>query len=278
MGPDPLEAELTEVLGSRREARWLLEEVRDLEPGARRTRALELARRRADGEPLQYLLGHWPFRSLDLIVDDRALIPRPETEALVGVALERLLDTVPRGGAAVVCDLGCGTGAIGLSLAVEAASAGRTLEVHATDRSARALSLARQNARRAGVARIQFHEGDWYAALPASLRGAVDLVCANPPYVARSERAGLDRELDFEPHDALVADDGTSSVPGFGAVEAVVRGAPDWLADGGWLVVEHGESHRAAALRCAAAAGLGDPVDLDDLSGRPRVLVARRTR
>jgi release factor glutamine methyltransferase len=263
--------ELEALLGSRREARWVAEEVAHLGASERSDRARAMAERRAGGEPLQYVLGHWPFRTLDLVVDRRALVPRPETEQLVGIALERL-DSLQRSGA-IACDLGCGSGAIGLSLAAEVAD---DLEVHATDVNGSALELAAQNAARVGIGSVSFHLGSWYDALPASLVGRVDLVCANPPYVSADDRPNLDRELDFEPERALVSADGSDGTAGFGSVERVVDGARQWLAPGGWLVVEHGERQRDAAVRCATASGLSDVADLDDLAERPRFLVARQ--
>ena len=115
-------------------------------------------------------------------------------------------------------------------------------------------------------------------ALPEAMDGRIDVCCANPPYVAASERVALARELDFEPDVALVAGDGTESTPGFGAVETIILGAPRWLAPGGTLLVEHGDRHGRAAVECAARAGLVEMVDHDDLAGRPRLLEARRPR
>jgi release factor glutamine methyltransferase len=270
VGSDLLD-ELTGRLGSRREAAWVLAELEVLAPPERRARALELAARRADGEPLQYVLGHWPFRSLDLLVDGRALVPRPETEGLVDVAMA----CVARGSVRLACDLGCGTGAIALSLATECAAIGRPLEVHATDLSTGALDLARTNAARVGVTDVAFHLGSWFDALPPSLRGRLDLVCANPPYVGATERATLARELDFEPRLALVAVD-RDGTEGFAAVAEVLEGAAGWLAAGGTVLVEHGAAHRTAALARARAVGLVEAVDHEDLAGRPRVLEARR--
>ncbi|HEV3327761.1 MAG TPA: HemK/PrmC family methyltransferase [Acidimicrobiales bacterium] len=274
MAPDGLLGELAATIGSRQEARWVLEELDardDLDDVQRVGLARALAARRATGVPLQYVLGHWPFRDLDLLVDPRALIPRPETEVLVSLALERL---AARDGS-VACDLGCGTGAIALSLAVEQRRRGRHVELHATDVDVLALELAMANAERAGVGAISFHRGSWFEALPAGVRGRVDVCCSNPPYVSIAERRGLAVELDFEPEGALVAADGTDGTPGFAAVEAVVSGARGWLAPGGTLLVEHADTHRDAATSLAARCGLDVVSDHDDLAGRPRVLEAR---
>jgi release factor glutamine methyltransferase len=267
---DELLAELSELLGAR-EATWVAEEVAHVAAEERGTTALEMAERRLAGEPLQYVLGHWPFRGLDLLVDERALVPRPETEQLVGIALERLGSFV--GPEAVAVDLGCGTGAIALSLATEGTTLVDELIVHATDLDPGALELAQLNAARVGVTSVRFHLGSWYRALPAALQGRVALLCSNPPYVAASERASLARELDFEPDRALVAEDGSEGTAGFGAVEHVIAASPTWLRRGGWLLVEHGETHGDAALSVARAAGLVHVEDLIDLSGRPRFLV-----
>ena len=273
MPTDALCDELAVAIGAR-EARWVLEEVdRQGRVGADRDRAAHalVARRRA-GEPLQYVLGHWPFRGIDLLVRPAALIPRPETEALTGLAVARALE-LDR--AAVVCDLGCGTGAIALSVAVELSAAGRAAKVHAVDVAPEALDLARRNAARLGCAGVAFHLGSWYDALPRSLVHAVDVVCANPPYVSASERPRLARELDFEPDLALVATDGSDGTGGFAAVEGVIAGAGRWLAPGGTLLVEHGAAHRDAATRLAARCGLELVADHADLAGLPRILEAR---
>jgi release factor glutamine methyltransferase len=276
VAPEPLLDELAATLGSRREASWVLEEAAS-RVGERAAAARAMARRRAGGEPLQYVLGHWPFRELDLVVDHRALIPRPETEVLVGLALDRLAVRHAGGRApAVVVDLGCGTGAIALSIATEAPARDVVVEVHATDVADDALELAEHNAARVGAA-VQLHRGSWYEALPEALRGRVDVLCANPPYVSARERPSLARELDFEPELALVADDSSDGTPGLAAVAAVIEGAPAWLAPGGVLLVEHGDTQRAGALALAAAAGLVDVRDHDDLAGRPRVLEAHRS-
>ena len=249
----------------RREARWLIEAIDDPE-----ALAAAVARRRA-GEPLQYVIGHWPFRGLELDVDERALIPRPETEELVDRALAAVATTT----APTIADLGCGSGAIGFALLHELYERGVTASLVALDRSAACLDLARQNARRFGLRAVSFVEGSWYEGLDRSLAGRFDLIVANPPYVGELERTTLDPVLDFEPEGALVARD-AEGVAGFADLAEVIAGAPTWLAPGGFLVVEHGEGQREAVRREAFGAGLRDVVDYDDLAGKPRVLVARR--
>ncbi len=223
--------------------------------------------RRLAGEPLQYVLGRWGFRTLDLAVDSRALIPRPETERVVEEALRELDRSGKR--TARVVDLGTGSGAIALSVAAEREG----VEVWATDVSTDALALARANL--AGLAgrsatRVRLAEGDWFAALPPALAGTVDLVVANPPYVAAGEP--LPAEVaDWEPTRALVA-----GPTGLEAIAVIVTESPRWLAAGGAVVVEIGDTQAAAAAGLARAAGLSAVEVRPDLARRPRILVAHR--
>lgn len=273
-----LVGEVATLVGDRREATWIVEHAGATGLGPDGARAL--ARRRAAGEPLQYVLGTWPFRTLEVRVDRRALVPRPETEVVVGVALDELaaLGRPCR----VAVDLGTGSGVIALSLAVETrGSAG--LEVWATDRSAEALALAGENVARlaatdpAAAARVRLTEGSWFAALPAGLAGRCDLVVANPPYVAEGELSGLDPVVrEWEPRSALVAGPGRSGVDGLADVEEVVTGAARWLAPGGAVVVELAPHQAAAAADVARRAGLAGVRTERDLAGRLRMVVAHR--
>lgn len=227
----------------------------------------QMVERRATGEPLQYVLGAWGFRTLDLYVDSRVLIPRPETETVVEVALAELRNLGCR--APVAVDLGTGSGAIALSLAREVPG----IEVWAVDRSADALAVARANLAglgRAG-ARVRLAEGSWFEPLPPIVRGRIDLVVANPPYVAEREVDDLPPEVaHWEPRSALV-----SGPTGLEDIAAIVDEAPRWLSRPGALVVEIAPHQRAAAVDLARDAGF-DAVDVrPDLAGRARALVAR---
>ena len=270
--PDAV-AELVEFGLERREARWLVEEFLpggDLEA---RPDLLRAAQRRLGGEPLQYIIGHWPFRALDLDVDPRVLIPRPETEELVGVALGELaLSATP---APLLFDLGCGSGAIGLSLLDELRSRGVAATLVALDESRAALEVARANARKHQLHSVSFVESSWFSAIDGSLRGRVDLIAANPPYVGAAEFADLDPVLGFEPRGALVAPD-AEGVVGLEDLAIIVSEALDWLRPGGSLVLEHGDNQRPALVALAQRHGYVDVRGVDDLSGRARVLVARR--
>jgi release factor glutamine methyltransferase len=226
----------------------------------------QMVARRVAGEPLQYVLGRWGFRTLDLLVDRRVLIPRPETETVAGLALAAVAAV---GRPAVAVDLGTGSGAIALSLAAEGWP---DVEVWATDLSSDAVAVARANL--AGLGRrgaaVRLVEGDWFAALPDDLRGRVDVVVANPPYVATD--SPLPREVaDWEPPTALLA-----GADGLDDLRRIVADARDWLTDpGGVLVVEIGEAQGDQVRTMAHAAGFGDVRVEQDLAGRDRAVVAR---
>lgn len=275
-----LHARALAALGTPREARWLVEEasgaswpVCAADPVLRlpARRFDEMLRRRLAGEPLQYVLGRWAFRSLDLMVDRRVLIPRPETEAVVGIAL-RELDSlgVP---SPVVADLGTGSGAIALSFAAERPDA----TVWATDSSAAALEVAAANLAGLGSrsgARVHLCRGDWWDALPPDLAGRIDLAVSNPPYVAAAELADLEPSVaEWEPIDALVA-----GPEGTEALAAVLRGSCRWLAPGGVFVVELDPRQVGAVRRMAERAGFAEAEPEEDLAGRQRAVVARRRR
>lgn len=272
-------AEARRVLGSAGDARRIVERASGFD-GAQHHLRLDdpvtvraaahfeqMVRRRRAGEPLQYVLGAWGFRALDLYVDSRVLIPRPETETVVEVAmaeLRRLGRSTP-----LAVDLGTGSGNIALSLAREVPG----VEVWGVDRSPEALAVARANLAglgRAGAA-VRLVEGGWFESLPPILRGRVDLVVSNPPYIAQHEVDDLPPEVSrWEPLAALVA-----GPTGLEHVATIVDQAPGWLSRPGVLVVEIAPHQREAAAALAREAGF-DPVDVrPDLSGRARVLVGR---
>ncbi|HEY5438832.1 MAG TPA: peptide chain release factor N(5)-glutamine methyltransferase [Acidimicrobiales bacterium] len=267
---------VTELIGAglnRREARWLVEEY--MPDGDREaiTALRQAAQRRLNGEPLQYIFGHWPFRSLDLDVDPRVLIPRPESEELVGVALAELAASATT--APVILDLGCGSGAIGLALLHELNVRGVGASVICVDESSDALVVAKRNAQKHELTAVSFVHSSWFDGLDLSLRGRIDLIVANPPYIGAEQFATLDPVLAYEPIGALVAPD-ASGVSGFSDIEEIVGGAAPWLVENGLLICEHGDMHRIAAMDSARDAGFGEVRDRDDMFGNPRFLVARR--
>ncbi len=228
----------------------------------------EMVARRAAGEPLQYVLGRWGFRRLELYLDRRVLIPRPETEQVVEAALvelDRLPFTDP-----VIVDLGTGSGAIALSMASES----RRGEVWATDRSADAIAVARANLAGIGgraAARVRLTEGSWWSALPPGLQGRVALAVSNPPYVSSAEMASLPAVVaDWEPRGALDA-----GPTGLEDLAAIVGGAPAWLDRPGALVVELAPHQAGPVERMARQAGFASVLVRPDLAGRERILIAR---
>lgn len=224
--------------------------------------------RRERGEPLQYVVGRWGFRSLDLMVDSRVLIPRPETEQVVEVAVEE----IHRQAGQLVADIGTGSGAIALALAAEVPG----IQVWATDTSEAALAVARANLAGLGglaATKVRLAHGPWFSALPARLRGRLSVVVSNPPYVAESEVDDLPAEVaEWEPRDALVA--GPS---GLEAVEVLLAEAPEWLGVPGAVVIEIAPHHEGAATSLALDAGFAEVEVQPDLAGLPRALVGRLT-
>lgn len=275
-----LAASASEALGDRLEAARIVCQAGGIRPDdlVRRNdevvpptvveRARALLVRRAAGEPLQWVLGTWGFRELEVVVDGRALVPRPETEIVVEHALVELrrLERPYE-----VVDLGTGSGVIALSIATEEPAA----TVLGTDASSRALSLAEENLRRQGEGlreRVRFASGDWFGAVPPRLAGELSLVVSNPPYLATAEWPRLEGVVrDYDPYEALVA-----GPTGLEAIGEIVRQSPRYLRPCGALVVEIAPHQAEPVLEMVASAGAFGSADVrDDLAGRPRVLVAR---
>ena len=254
------------------DAEWLLAHALDRPPGwlwahaddaveaAARERFEALLSRRAAGEPVAYLTGTQGFWSLDLRVTPATLIPRPETERLVELALARLPADAP----CRVADLGTGSGAIALAIARERPMAA----VVATDASKAALAVAVANAQRNGIDNTWFRRGDWCEALG---RERFDLIACNPPYIALGDPHLDHGDLRHEPPDALA-----SGSDGLDAIRRIVRDAPAHLAPAGWLLLEHGWDQGEAVRALMAAAGFVDVATEPDLEGRDRVTLGRR--
>jgi len=263
-------AELLEQAGCpspRVDAEWLLAHVlavtrtdlagngaRSLSP-EQEQRFNELVARRAEREPLAYILGEWGFRGLTLLVDARVLIPRPETESLVERCLELIADIPePR-----VLDIGVGSGAIALAIAHEHPGA----LVVATDSSLDALAVAEENRSRAGLA-VELVHGELFA----GQEGPLDLVVSNPPYVGSDEIDRLEPEVAiWEPREALVA---------CGATEAIAEGARKRLAPGGSLVLETGDGKAGEVAGLLERLGYQDVAIGEDLGGSERIVEGRK--
>ncbi len=220
-------------------------------------RYLELVARRAAGEPLAYLVGRREFWSLELGVGPAVLVPRPETELLV----ERALARGPAG-AARVADLGTGSGAVALALASERPQ----WHVVATDISAAALAVARNNAAALGLSRVEFRLGDWYAPLAGEL---FDLLVSNPPYVGAADPALA--LLRHEPRLAL-----TPGCDAMASLRTLAAGAASHLALGGWLLVEHGAEQGAPVRDALVLAGFRHVRSHRDLGGHERMTEGQR--
>lgn len=221
--------------------------------------------RRLEGEPLQYVLGRWSFRHLDLMVDRRVLIPRPETEVVTDHALGELR-RLSALGPLVAVDLGTGSGALGLSLAREHQS----VEVWLTDVSGDALDVARANIAGLGRhgSRVRVVEGWWFAALPIDLAGRIAVIVSNPPYVSEADELPTEVAA-WEPTGALIAD-----ADGYAAYDVLIGEAPRWLMGGGALVLECAP-HQVDRLVEMAAVDFAHVEAFDDLAGRRRGIVAR---
>jgi release factor glutamine methyltransferase len=259
----PLDARvlLTHVLGKDRA--WLIAHGDEALPREQSDAFFALAARRRDGEPVAYLTGVREFWGLPLVVSPAVLIPRPETETLVELVLARL----PKDRDARVLDLGTGSGAIALAIAHERPRA----TILATDVSADALDVARDNARRLGIANVEFAQSDWYDRVaPAWQGGAFDLIASNPPYVAAGDPHLGEGDVRFEPERSL-----TPGGDGLAAIMRIVAGARERLVSGGALVVEHGYDQAERVRALFAAAGFTDIVAARDLAGIPRVVAGR---
>jgi len=217
-----------------------------------------LAQRRRGGEPLAYLRGAKEFYGRSFAVSPAVLIPRPDTETLVDVALDCLRDRLrPQ-----VLELGTGSGCIGITLQLERPDA----RVAATDIASEALILAQTNAGSLG-AQVDFRLGRWFEA--AAVGAKFDLIVSNPPYIAAGDPHL--RDLTHEPELAL-----TDGADGLSCLAEIIRDAPDYLVESGWLVLEHGYDQAAAVAELLSAAGMRDIVVVRDIAGHERVTRARR--
>ena len=280
--------ETTDILGDRNEARWLCEEacglqgaefLAQLDDHATQRMGLELQQmvgRRLSGEPVQYVIGHWPFRHIDLLIDRRVLIPRPETEVVTGVALDFALAAhaarQSRNESVRIADLGTGSGAIGLSIAAEMPNVG--VEVWITDLSHDALDVARANVASIGrnAPNVRVAHGSWCTALPTELRGSFHVIVANPPYIAHDDPDVDDAVRNHEPHSALFASDN-----GLADIVTIATETRDYLVPGGCLVIEIGHRQGAAAADELGRLGWTDIAITPDLAGRDRIATARNS-
>lgn len=257
---DGVDAELllAHALGKGRS--WLFAHADDPVPGDSLASFLALLQLRMAGEPVAYLTGSRGFWTLDLEVTSATLVPRPETELLVELALARIPVEVPMR----VADLGTGSGAIALSIASER----RQARVIATDASTAALEVAQRNALRNGITNIEFRCGDWFVPVQGE---RFDLIASNPPYIAESDPHLGEGDLRFEPDAAL-----SSGADGLDAIRTIVGHATAHLDAGGWLLLEHGWNQGDAVRTLLLGAGFIEAETVRDLENRDRVSLGRR--
>jgi len=240
---------------------WLIAHGDDILTPEQAGAFFALAKRRRDGEPVAYLTGTREFWGLLLAVSPAVLIPRPETETLVEVALAFL----PSDRAARVLDLGTGSGAVALAIAHERPHA----SIVATDIAPAALELARENAQRHGIGNVTFVASDWYAGLPPD-RSRFDVIVSNPPYVDAADAHLQQGDLRHEPAHAL-----TPGADALLALRRIILDAPGHIESGGCLAVEHGYDQADAARALFATSGFAEVHTARDLAGIPRVTYGR---
>ncbi len=236
---------------------WLLAHGEQRPDNAARDRFKALLTRRLAGEPMAYLRGRQGFWSLDLDVTPDVLVPRPETERLVELALARM------GARGRLTDLGTGSGAIALALASERPD----WQIIATDRSAAALAVAAGNAHRLGL-HVEFRHGDWFAPLAGE---RFNIIVSNPPYIAPDDTCLQGDGVRHEPRAALAA-----AADGLADLATITAAAPDHLLPGGWLLLEHGADQDPAVRELLAGAGFEGIATHVDLAGRPRVTLGQQ--
>ncbi|MDF1819682.1 MAG: peptide chain release factor N(5)-glutamine methyltransferase [Immundisolibacteraceae bacterium] len=218
-----------------------------------------LVGRRLQGEPMAYILGKREFWSLDLTVNGATLIPRPETEQLVEIALQEITGEQAR-----VADLGTGSGAIALALASERPH----WQLIATDASQAALEVANGNARALALSNVEFRQGEWFVPLAGE---QFDLIISNPPYVAVDDPCLKQGDTAMEPRTALAAGD-----DGLDDLRQLINGAAEFLHTGGQLLLEHGNDQQAELARLLTTAGWHQIRYYEDLAGHDRCLLATR--
>jgi release factor glutamine methyltransferase len=256
---DRVDAEVLLVYALKKPRSWLIAHADDSLSVEDASAYNALVERREKGEPVAYITGRRGFWSLDLEVTPATLIPRPETELLVELALERLPPDKP----ARVLDLGTGSGAIALAIASERPQ----VRVVATDASQDALAVAQRNAHRHNIANTDFLHGDWYAPLNDQ---HFDVIVSNPPYIESDDPHLMQGDLRHEPVTALA-----SGVDGLDDIRRIAREAPAHLVQGGWLMFEHGwnQGHAARLLLCSL--GFVDVFTAQDMEQRDRVTVGK---
>jgi len=270
-------------LGSDQEARWLCEHASGLQRGdfdAARDEVVSercgialraMIAQRLAGEPLQYVMKSWAFRHLDVLVDRRVLIPRPETEVVVQAAIDLAIVMLRESKQKLrVADLGTGSGVIGLSLASELPRG--STEVWLTDLSVDAIEVARANLAGSGLidSDVRIAQGSWFAALPNELKNSFHLIVSNPPYIGLYDPSIEASVRNYEPHLALFA-----GADGLDAYREIAAQAGEWLVTDGCLVLEIGYQQGDSVREILARNNFRQIEIRKDLSGRDRIAIAK---
>lgn len=221
----------------------------------------ELLDARLHGQPIAYLIGRQGFWSLDLIVTPETLIPRPETELLVELALEK----IPQHSKWLIADLGTGSGAIVLAIAKERP------ECHfiATDISANTLEVARENARINKVDNVEFIQSHWFVNIDPKYK--FEMIISNPPYIPENDPHLQQGDVQFEPHSAL-----SSGAQGLDDLNDIIKYSGQYLKNKGWLILEHGYDQEWAVIQLMTEAGYRSVEDFRDLNQQPRVITGQK--
>lgn len=220
-----------------------------------------LIKRREQGEPIAYIIGKKDFWTFSLLVDANVFIPRPETELLVESALLYINEEE-----ADIIDMGTGSGALAMAIAKERP----TVQVYASDESQEALAIAKRNAYHYQLRNIKFYHGDWYQALPHYQK--FNMIISNPPYIAPDDPNIESYVKEYEPNDALFAENN-----GLEALKILIHGAPIYLKSKGYVLVEHGFNQKEAVVKYFKEAGFENIETILDLNGLSRVTLGRVT-
>jgi release factor glutamine methyltransferase len=237
---------------------WLIAHADDVLSPEQTTVAEDLLQRRLAGEPMAYIFGRREFYGLDLKTSTATLIPRPDTETLVEAALAR----IPTGHSCEVLDLGSGTGAIALAIASQRPQA----QVTAVDVSVEALKVAVENSQSLNLNHVMFIESSWFSAFTDDPNKMFDVIVSNPPYISENDVHLSQGDLRFEPISALA-----SGVDGLDDIRIIIKQAPQYLNQGGWLMLEHGYVQAAAVASLLSERGFTQVSHVLDLAGIQRV-------